>query len=250
MNNLKYSLVIPCYNERGNIPLILDRLDTVFSNRNDIEIILVNNGSTDGSEIEFESRLKNRTNIKLCNVKKNQGYGFGILSGLKEANGDVLAWTHADMQTDPKDVLTAFDKFKAQADMDKNSNFDPNFMIKGKRINRKPLEALFTYGMQVIAGFLLKTKLDDINAQPKVFSKTFFKKSIEASAPNDFSLDLFLLYQAQKNGLIVHNVPVNFAARQFGEAKGGGSWRTRIKLIKRTFTYILDLKQKVNGARI
>jgi hypothetical protein len=45
-------------------------------------------------------------------LKVNQGYGFGILSGLKECTGEFLGWTHADMQTDPKDLLKAFNIIK------------------------------------------------------------------------------------------------------------------------------------------
>ena len=97
----------------------------------------------------------------------------------------------------------------------------------------------------MIASVALKTYLDDINAQPKIFSKNFYNKFIKNRAPYDFSLDLFLLYTAKKNGLKIKEIEVNFAKRIHGEAKGGGSWRTRVKLMKRTLIYIFKLRKIV-----
>ena len=62
------------------------------------------------------------------NISKNQGFGYGVLQGLLESSGDVLSYTHADMQTDPNDVLEGVKLIE-------NEN-DTNFLIKGKRINK------------------------------------------------------------------------------------------------------------------
>jgi len=237
--NKKLSIAVPCYNEVKNVPLIIEAFKKAVANRKNIEVILVNNGSTDDSANVFEAALSKEENgiFKLVNVVKNQGYGFGILSGLEAASGDVLAWTHADMQTDPADVIKGFDLYLAQGNTET--------FIKGKRKNRAALEFLFTFGMQMVASLALKTYLDDINAQPKIFSKNFYEKFIKNQAPKDFSLDLFVLYTAKKQGLKIKEIEVNFAKRMFGEAKGGGSWKTRIKLIKRTFSYIIELRKVV-----
>ena len=94
--------------------------------------------------------------------------------------------------------------------------------------------------------YFLGVSLNDINAQPKMFNRAFYDKFMRKNAPYDFSLDLFLLYQAQKNDYSVLEVPVIFADRQYGEAKGGGSWKTKFRLIKRTAAYIMELKGKLN----
>lgn len=241
------SIVIPCYNEAGNIPLIIGRLTDIVGKRKDIEVILVNNGSTDNSSKIFETELNacKLDCFRIADIKKNQGYGYGILQGLKEAKGDVIAWTHADMQTDPNDVLIAFDRYKEITE-NTNNNEENKIFIKGKRKNRKALDAFFTWGMQMVAWFALKTYLDDINAQPKMFSREFYETYVADDAPHDFSLDLYVLYKAKKNGYKTIEIPVDFAKRIHGEAKGGGgSWKNRIKLIKRTFAYIFELKQKI-----
>ena len=94
---MKLSIVIPCYNEGKNIPLILSRFDEVI-NRKDIEALLVNNGSTDNSEEVLDELLPKYPFARVVNVQENKGYGYGILTGLREASGTFIGWTHADMQ--------------------------------------------------------------------------------------------------------------------------------------------------------
>src|SRR6185312_6890896 len=96
------SLVIPCYNEAANLPLLLERCGKLSANP-DTEIILVDNGSTDATPAVLENLLPEFPRCRSVRVQKNQGYGFGILSGLAAAEGDILGWTHADLQTDPMD---------------------------------------------------------------------------------------------------------------------------------------------------
>src|SRR3989338_2058897 len=110
------SAVIPCYNEAASIPLILERFKKVIaenSNNTNIEVILVNNGSTDESKAVLAKLLPQYPFARSVEVVVNQGYGFGILAGLREARGEFLGWTHADLQTDPGDILKAGEILKA-----------------------------------------------------------------------------------------------------------------------------------------
>lgn len=236
---MKLSVILPCYNERDNLVELFKRLDQLEQSSTDLEIILVDNGSTDDSASIFELELSKRpgTCMRVCKVEKNLGYGFGILSGLNAAKGELLAVTHADRQTDPMDVVKAYELFMQHQ--------NDNLLVKGYRRNRKATEAIFSFGMGLLASFALGTRLTEINAQPKLFTKKFFE-SVKDKAPYDFSLDLYFLYQAQKKGNII-DFPVYFAKRVAGEAKGGSgsSWKTRWKLIKRSFNYIFELKSKI-----
>jgi glycosyltransferase involved in cell wall biosynthesis len=233
------SIIIPCYNEADNLVALFNSLDPVYNIFNDLEIILVDNGSSDNSEKVFEVELQRRDKnvFKIIKVEKNIGYGFGILSGLRNANGDILAITHADRQTDPMDVLEALKIYSSQ-----NNDM---LLVKGYRKNRKITEAFFSWTMALISSMALGKRLTEINAQPKLFSKRFFL-SVEKNAPYDFSLDLYLLYHAKQKGMIL-DFPVYFAKRVAGEAKGGSgsSWATRKKLIKRTLKYIFELRKKI-----
>ena len=240
MNIIKLSIIIPCYNEEKNIILLVNEIKKVFLKRADIEVLLVDNGSKDNSKKIIEKAIENSNNIKIVVVPKNKGYGHGILTGLKEAKGEVLSWTHADLQTDIGDVLLGYNVYLK---MVKENNSSENILIKGKRKNRNKLDELFTFGMQIIASVLLKLKLDDINAQPKIFSRDFYE-CIKNGAPNDFSLDLYFLYKALKMGLI-YDFPVYFNQRLHGEAKGGGTLQGKWKLIKRTLKYMRELKREL-----
>jgi glycosyltransferase involved in cell wall biosynthesis len=234
------SIIIPFYNEEGNIPLVLTELRKITDIRDDIEIILINNGSVDNSKKIFFSELKKIDNksFKVINISRNDGYGNGILIGLSNATGNLLSWTHADMQTDPLDVLKALELYR--------SSKEEKLIIKGKRRNRKLSERFFTFGMQIIVFLFLRSYLNDINAQPKLFSKKFYNEYIKNKAPKDFSLDLYLLHQAKLNKYKILEIPVYFKDRMHGEAKGGGSMKTSIKLIIRTLKYILERRKAIN----
>lgn len=234
------SLVIPCYNEELNIPLIVQRCQEIVPDDVEMEIILVNNGSKDNTRqaIIEQSQAAKKQIFKLCDVPKNIGYGHGILSGLAMAQGQVLAWTHADMQTDPEDVIKGYRLYI--------SYNDPMVFVKGQRMKRALGPNFFTYGMTLIASSVLKQRLTDIGAQPKLFSKQFYQAYLTGDAPTDFSLDLYAMYFAQKDGRII-TFPVYFKNRLHGEAKGGGSLKTRIKVTKRVLNFIFELRDRLKA---
>ena len=104
---MKLSIVIPCYNEEKNIPFLLKKFSEIISNE-DLEVILVNNGSTDNSQKVLEELIPNYSFARTVLVPVNKGYGYGILQGLKETKGTFVGWTHADMQTDLGDIIKAY----------------------------------------------------------------------------------------------------------------------------------------------
>jgi len=232
MEKIKYSVVIPCFNEADNLELLLKSL-TQLNIQNNLEIIIVDNGSTDKSYtllLKLKEKIKIH-NLKVVSIKKNIGYGNGIIRGLNEASGDFFGWTHADLQTDVTDVLKGFQLIEKSTG---------NSIVKGKRSNRNIFDNIFTIFMSIVCTIILRKSLFDINAQPKIFSKVFYNQ-IKDGAPDDFSLDLYLLYMAKKMNYSILEFPVFFNKRLYGEAKGGGSIKTKLKLSVRTFSYILDI---------
>jgi len=229
------SIVVPCYNESGNIPFIVEQFKKLIENHDFCEVILVDNGSTDDS-YNILKRETAESKILILHLETNKGYGCGILSGLEKASGNILAWTHADGQTDPMDVIKAYELYKL--------NPEEKLIVKGARKNRNFMDAFFSFAMQVFASIVLRVTLDEINAQPKLFSRKFYESYIKEKAPNDFSLDLYLLYMAFKQGSI-KNIPVYFKQRIHGDAKGGGSFKGKLNLIKRTVEYIFELAKTI-----
>lgn len=230
---MKLSLVIPCYNEAANLPALMKRCAEVAAVAN-VEVILVDNGSTDNSPQVLRDLLPQHPGCRSVRVEQNQGYGFGILSGLRAATGDVLAWTHADMQTDPMDALRGLQFFDQHG---------LNIFVKGRRYGRPLADVAFTVGMSAFETVLLKQPLWDINAQPTMFSRAFFQTWDKA--PHDFSLDLYAYYQARKAGLKVHRFPVHFGERLHGVSHWNINWAAKRKFIKRTVDFSLQLRKSL-----
>ena len=235
---LGLSVVIPVYNESETLPSLIFRLAEVGDQADfPIEFILVDGFSNDDSTKILDDLLSDQDEDKFSCLFMNEkkGYGNDILQGLAVAKHQVLSWTHADLQTDPFDLITAFKIYI--------SSGKENILVKGRRENRPLLDTLLTFGMQFFCMLTIKVSMSDINAQPKVFSAQFYESYLKENAPADFSLDLFLLYQARVHAVEIVDFPVRFDQRKLGIAKGGGgSWSNKWALIKRTFRYILNLK--------
>ena len=206
---MKYSIVIPCFNEEGTIKLILEKTKNPFL-ENNIELILVNNGSTDNSKEILYKNIINYPHATYIDLEKNLGYGGGILKGLSHCKGEIIGWTHADLQTDPIDCITAFKEYK-------NISKYQNIFIKGNRKNRPLYDKFFTFGMSLFETFLLGKLIYDINAQPTIFPKKFFNSWI--NPPKDFSLDLYSYYLAKKNNYKIKRINVYFHKRISGQSK-------------------------------
>lgn len=228
---MKLSIVVPCYNEEQNIPLILERFGELIQ-RDDIEVILVNNGSTDNSAQVLAELLPKYSFAKTTLVEVNQGYGYGILQGLRECKGEYIGWTHADMQTDPADILKALDIIEQEKGL---------VFVKGNRKGRPLFDVFFTVGMSLFETCYLYEKLYDINAQPNIFPKVFFDSW--ENPPHDFSLDLYALYMARRKKLRVIRFPVLFPERIHGESKWNTGLKSKWKFIKRTIDFSVKLKK-------
>lgn len=231
---MKLSLIIPCYNEADNLPLLLDRCSTLRDDGN-IEVILVDNGSTDNTAEILKKLLPRYSHCRTIRLPVNRGYGFGILSGLKSAQGEILAWTHADMQTDPSDILRGFEIFQLHG---------KHIYVKGQRTKRPFADVVFTIGMSIFETCLLKTRLWDINAQPNIFSRQFFESW--QNPPHDFSLDLYAYFTACNQGLSVHRFPVEFGKRAHGVSRWNVNWAAKKKFIRRTIDFSFELKERLS----
>ena len=231
---MKLSIIVPCYNEAENIPKLLAAYAEVI-NRDDLEIILVNNGSTDETAQMLVQLLPlYESFLKVVTVPVNQGYGFGILSGLRSATGEFIGWTHGDLQTPPRDVINALTIIE-------ENNSRPTLYVKGNRTGRPLFDEFFTIGMSIFESLYLGIKLSDINAQPNVFHKSFFASW--DNPPNDFSLDLYVFYLARKQGLEIIRFAVPFLKRQHGSSKWNTGILAKWKFIKRTIKFSIELKK-------
>lgn len=236
------SVVIPCYNEGESLYELFDTCRKCISPEIAMEYVIVNNGSTDNSESIFAELLSKPENavFRLVHIDVNKGYGYGIMQGVYHAVGNIIGWTHADLQTDPGDVLKAYCKNKEALLLNK-------VLVKGRRKERSFFDSFFTIGMSVMTWLLLGERLTDINAQPKLFNHELLKSMRDT--PNDFSLDTYVLYIAHTHGLKLIEYPVYFINRKFGKAKGGGTFIGKLKLIKRTLAFLWELRGNLRKGR-
>jgi len=236
MNLINCSIIIPCYNEEKNLPILLKRCEEVCFETENLEIVIVNNGSTDNSSVVLDDLASKFSFITIVYVNVNKGYGFGILEGLKVAKGEILGWTHSDMQTDLGDILTGLNFFNETDEVER-------LFIKGKRYGRPLPDVFFTFCMSIFETLLLKKLMWDINAQPTLFHKNFYLNW--ENPPSDFSLDLFAYYNAKKLKLKVKRFPVLFSERLYGVSSWNIGFISKYNFIKRTLIYSFSLNKRI-----
>lgn len=232
---MKLSLVIPCYNEAANLPSLLERCKILVSESREIEVVLVDNGSTDNTPSVMSSLLPRYPQCRCLRVEENKGYGFGILQGLEVCRGEYLGWTHADMQTDPQDALRALSALESQ---------EEQVFIKGRRYGRPFSDVLFTVFMSLFESVLLSRPMWDINAQPTVFPRSFYDSW--TSPPLDFSLDLYAYYNARVSRMAIMRFPVKFGEREHGVSHWNVNWKAKKRFIERTIKFSFQLKREVS----
>jgi len=231
---IQTQIVIPCFNESdGLLDLIEECLTVVELSNNSLGFILVNNGSEDGSNQIFDEVSGKYPNIEIVNLPINQGYGGGILAGLKSSNAQVIGWTHADLQTPLIDCLEAAQTIVGGASF-----------VKGWRKGRPITDRIFSRGMGLFESVLFGSRLEEVNAQPTLFTKNFFETW--KNPPADFSLDLYALVMAVRNELGIRRLRVEFLPRQFGQSKWNMGIRSRLKFIRRTIKYSFELRKALH----
>ena len=101
------SLIIPCYNEEKNIKELFDQISKL-ENKLHLEVIIVNNGSTDNSADVIDSEKKIIKNLKVIKIKKNIGFGNGVKEGMKNITSDLVCYAHGDLQINLENIYNAY----------------------------------------------------------------------------------------------------------------------------------------------
>ena len=96
--------------------------------------------------------------------------------------------------------------------------------------------------MSIFESMLFQKIFFEINAQPNLFSRSFYQTW--KNPPNDFSLDLYVYFQAKKQNLKIKRFNVYFDKRKFGTSKWNTSFKNKLKFILRTLKYSIKLRFK------
>ena len=224
-------IIIPCFNEDKNITQLVNSWLEIIERNLNFNVYFINNGSTDNTKQEIINNisLSNNKRLHVIDVPINKGYGFGLKQGISITNSDVLCWTHADLQIPAVDVEKIIQIYL------QNTN-STKVIYKGKRKKRNFLDATFTKAMSVFGFILTGMYIKDINAQPKIFPRQLLDEI--DNFPDDFSIDAHLLFLAKLKNYQINEVRSNFYNRINNEAKGGGSFKGKIKLSVATLKYL------------
>lgn len=213
------SVVLPCFDEAGNIPELLRRFEAV-AREAALELILVDNGSRDDTPSVLARELSSRPFARSVRLAANAGYGGGIMAGLAAARGAVVGWTHADLQTPPEDVLTAYRRLQARG---------PRVLVKGRRLERAAAgEAFASRVYAAAASAILGLPALDLNAQPKLFGRALLEDALRG--PSDISYDAYVLWRAVSLGWSVEELDVRFEPRRRGESKWAYDRPARLRM--------------------
>jgi len=211
MNNYKVSIIIPYYNEKNTINLLLNKIQEF--KKYPVEIIIINDGSDDGSR-EFLEKL-DKENIKIIHHNKNYGKGRAIRTGFDNATGEIFLIQDADLEYSPEDYKILLRPFEeVDADVVYGSRF-----IGGNGYVR--LHYYYHYLANKIltnmCNIFTNLNMTDMETGFKVFKKNAIK-SIDLKE-NSFGIEPEITIKLAKQKFKFFEVGISYRGRSYAEGK-------------------------------
>ena len=221
------SVLIPVYNERHTIETCLDRVLNANIGNLEIEVIISDNNSSDGTK-EILNKIKDKR-VKILYRNENNGKGANIKNALKEAKGDLILFQDGDLEYSPNDYLTLLNPFFTY-------NAD---VVYGSRLTRAKATAIVGFPNYIgnilftfLANFLFNKIFTDIATGYKVFRKDVIK-GLEITS-DGFEIEPEITAKISKNKNIkIFEVPITINSRGYDEGKKVRWWHF--------FTYLYHL---------
>lgn len=236
----KITIVIPCLNERQTLPFVLEKC--LFIQKEnvknlDIEILLSDNGSTDGSQ-EYADSLGVR--VEPCSLR---GYGAALDSGIRNAKGDIIVFADADDTYDFLEAPKLISKLiESDADMVIGSRLDGT-------IHKGAMPFLHRYLGTPVINWIInrlyarKIKIRDSNSGFRCFKKEKYLEWDVKSKGMEFASEL--LIKALQNGSKMEHVPVSLYPDKPGRIPHLKTWRDGMRHLLRILFYAPYFFQKL-----
>jgi glycosyltransferase involved in cell wall biosynthesis len=221
------SIIIPAFNEAAFLPEVIRRVgETPY----DKEIIIVDDGSTDGTREYLKSLVSE--SIKVIVHEKNMGKGAAMRTGIAVASGDVVIVQDADLEYDPKDYPVLLEPImQGKADV-----------VYGSRFLGGPHRVLFFWHsvgnslITLISNMFTDLNLTDMETGYKAFKKKVFETiTIES---NRFGFEPEITAKVAKKGFRIYEVPISYSGRSYQEGKKI-TWKDGFKAIFTVLKYNL-----------
>lgn len=201
------SVILPMYNEKENIRDTLLSVNSVLLGIcSDYEIIVCNDGSSDGSEKIVKDLANNNNKIRLIGYKDNKGYGYALRYGFSQAKKGVVVYTDSDL---PCDISVLKDKLRFL------NNYD---CIVGVRSHREFfLREIYSFVYNGLIRAIFAIKIKDVNFSFKVFKKAILDSlNLRSSGP---FIDAEMMAKAIKMGYRVAEIEVEYLPRKHGKSR-------------------------------
>lgn len=227
MTELDVSVVLPVYNERGHLREEIDRIRAALeASKYSYEIIVIDDGSNDGSEVDLPSI----PDIRLIRHRTNQGSGAARRTGTRAANGRVVVWTDVDM-TYPNDEIPWL--------VDQLEGYD--HVVGARRTEEGTVKVLrkpAKWFIRKLASYLTETDIKDLNSGLRAFRRDVAMQYVH-HLPKGFSCVTTLTMSFLANGYSVGYVPIDYFPRA-GKSKfhwWSDTKRYILQVIRMTLSY-------------
>lgn len=219
-NQPDVSVVVPIYNEVESLPHLIDAISsTLITSGLTYEMILVDDGSKDGSTQLLREQARLRTDLRAVLLRRNYGQTPAMAAGFNYARGGVVVTLDGDLQNDPADIPILMTKLEEGYDL-----------VSGWRKNRKD-GAINRLLPSKIANWLIG-KVTGVKLHDYGCSLKAYRSELVADMNLYGELHRFLPALAYIEGARITEIPVRHHARRFGKSKYG---------IGRTFRVLMDL---------
>jgi dolichol-phosphate mannosyltransferase len=208
----KISVVVPMYNEAGNVEPLSTEIANSLKGVVEFEIVMVDDGSKDGTDEKLEAMKAKIPELRVITHKTNFGQSAGIISGAKAAKYPWLVTLDGDGQNDPADIPKLIKLANEHLD-----DAEPPF-VAGNRQKRHdtPIRRISSRVGNGVRYSLLRDDCLDTGCSLKLFSRQQF-----LAVPHFNHLHRFLPAIFKRQGSKVYNIPVNHRSRTHGTSKYG-----------------------------
>ncbi len=228
------SLSIPCYNEENCLEATARDLLRAFTERGiALELVLVDNGSTDGTGCVIDALAAAGLPVRKVRVDVNQGYGHGVLEGLKACRAPLVGFTCADGQVAADDIARLYQAMHAAG---------PPLLAKVRRRFRKDglLRRIQSVGYNTVMLLLFGPMGLDVNGNPKLFPREACDRMRLRSL--DWFLDPEVMIKARWMGLRILELDVDGVHRQGG--KSHVRWHTCLEFTRNILRYRYGARER------